>query len=97
MIAFVLMVGQKLLARVAQGRLAKENQLIETLILDGTDPAFREGVEVGGLGRELEGFNASGAADGREGLGEFGVAVVEQEAGMGDGSVFGGEVAGDLF
>ena len=46
MIAFVLMVGQKLLERVAQGTFAKENQLIETLILDGTDPAFREGVEV---------------------------------------------------
>ena len=47
MIAFVLMVGQILLERVAQGTFAKENQLIETLILHGTDPAFGEGVEVG--------------------------------------------------
>ena len=46
MIAFVLMVGQIFLERVAQGTFAKENQLIETLILGGTDPAFREGVEV---------------------------------------------------
>lgn len=54
-IAFVLMVGQKFLERVVQETLTKENQLIETLILHETDPAFREGVEVGGLGRELEG------------------------------------------
>jgi len=33
MIAFVLMVGQILLERVAQGAFAKENQLIETIIL----------------------------------------------------------------
>ena len=97
MIAFVLMVGQKLLERVAQGTFAKENQLIETLILDGTDPAFREGVEVGGLGRELQGFNVSSQEAGREGLGELGVAVVEQEAGIGHGPVRGGEVTGDLF
>ena len=71
--------------------------MIETLLLDGTDPAFREGVEVGGLGRELQGFNANGAEDGRKSLGEFGVAVVEQEAGIGHGPVRGGEVAGDLF
>jgi len=57
MIALVLMVGQKLLERVAQGTFAKENQLIETLILHGTDPAFREGVEDLGLAekhRELK-------------------------------------------
>ena len=47
MIAFVLMVGQKFLERVAQGTFAKENQLTKTLILHGTDPTFREGVEVG--------------------------------------------------
>jgi hypothetical protein len=46
MIAFMLVVGQKLLERVAQGTFTKENQLIETLILDGTDPAFREGVQI---------------------------------------------------
>jgi hypothetical protein len=46
MIAFVLMVGQKLLERVAQGTFAKENQLSETFIFDGTDPAFREGVQI---------------------------------------------------
>jgi hypothetical protein len=44
MIAFVLMVGQKLLERVAQGTFAKENQLIETLLFDGAHPPFREGV-----------------------------------------------------
>ena len=54
-------------------------------------------VKVGGLGRELEGFHARGQEHGREGLGEFGVAVVEQEAGIGHGPVRGGEVAGDLF
>ena len=97
MIAFVLMVGQKLLERVAPGTFAKENQLSETFLFDGTDPAFREGVEVGGLGRELQGFNASSQEDGREGLGELGVAVVEQEAGTGHGPVRGGEIAGDLF
>ena len=54
-------------------------------------------VKVGGLGRELEGFNASGQEYGSEGLGEFGVAVVEQEARFGHGSIRGGQVAGDLF
>ena len=33
MIAFVLMMGQVLVERVAQGTLAKEKQLIETFIL----------------------------------------------------------------
>jgi len=46
-IALVLVVGEILLERVAQGPLAKENQLIETLLLDGPDPPFGEGVEVG--------------------------------------------------
>ena len=78
MIAFVLMVGQKLLERVAQGTFAKANQLIETFLLDGAYAPFGEGVEVGGLGREIEGFHARGQEHGREGLGEFGVAVVEQ-------------------
>ena len=90
MIAFVLMMGQILLERVAQGAFAKENQLIETLVLDGTDPAFGEGVEVGRLGWEFEGFHAGRAEDGSEILGEFGIAVVEQEAGMGHGPVRGG-------
>ena len=47
MIALVLMVGQKLLERVAQGTFAKANQLIETFLFDGAYPPFREGVEVG--------------------------------------------------
>jgi hypothetical protein len=34
MIAFVLMVGQILIERVAQGTLAKEDQLVQTFILD---------------------------------------------------------------
>jgi len=97
MIAFVLMVGQKLLERVTERALAKENQLIETLILYCAHPTFGEGVEVGGLGREFEGFHARGQEHGREGLGEFGVAVVEQEARFGHGSIRGGQVAGDLF
>jgi hypothetical protein len=97
MIAFMLVVGQKLLERVAQGTFAKENQLSETFIFDGTAPAFGEGVEVGGLGWEFEGFNASGAEGDRKSLGEFGVAVVEEEAGIGHGPVRGDVVAGDLF
>jgi hypothetical protein len=83
MIAFVLMVGQKLLERVAQGAFAKENQLIETLILYCAHPTFGEGFEVWGLGREFEGFHARGQEHGRVGLGEFGVAVVEQTARFG--------------
>ena len=47
MIAFVLVVGQKLLERVAQGTPAKENQLLETLLFDGAHPPFSEGVEAG--------------------------------------------------
>jgi len=46
MIAFVLMVSQKLLERVAQGTFTKENQLIETFLFDGAYPAFREGVQI---------------------------------------------------
>ena len=47
MIAFVLMVGQIFLERVAQGTFAEENQLIETFLFDGAYPPFRESVEVG--------------------------------------------------
>ena len=97
MIALVLMVGQILMERVAQGTFAKENQLIETLILYCAHPTFGEGVEVGGLGCEFERFHACGQEHGREGLGEFGVAVVEQEARFGHGSIRGGQVAGDLY
>src|SRR5208283_5692843 len=56
-----------------------------------------KGVEVGGLWRQLESLNAGGLEDGIEVLGEFGIAVVEQEAGIGHGPVGGGDVAGDLF
>ena len=47
MIAFVLIVGQILMERVTQRRLAKEDQLIQAFILHGTHPPFRKGVEVG--------------------------------------------------
>ena len=46
-IAFVPMVGQILLERVAQGTFAEENQMIETFLLHGTDPPFGESVEIG--------------------------------------------------
>src|SRR5271167_347366 len=97
MIAFMLMVGEIFLERMAQGALAEENQLIEAFLLDRTHPAFRKGVEVGGLWRQLESLNAGGVEDRIEVLGEFGIAVVEQEAGIGHGPVVGGDIAGDLF
>src|SRR5208283_3280143 len=79
------------------GALAEENQLIEALFLDRTHPAFGKGIEVWGLWRQLESFNACGVEDGIEVLGEFGIAVVEQEAGISHGPVVGGDIAGDLF
>jgi hypothetical protein len=97
MIAFVLMVSKILMERVAQGTFAKENQLIETFILHGTDPPFGEGVEVGRLGRKLEGFGACIAQDGIKGFREFGITIAEQEARFGHGAVRDGQVAGDLF
>jgi len=42
-------------------------------------------------------LNAGGLEDGIEVLGEFSIAVVEPEAGIGHGRVGGGNVAGDLF
>src|SRR5271170_3753480 len=80
MIAFMLMVGEIFIEHMAQGALAEENQLIEAFLLDRTHPAFGEGVEVGGLWRQLERLNACGREDGIEVLGEFGIAVVEEEA-----------------
>src|ERR1039457_5360838 len=97
MIAFMLMVGEIFIEHMAEGALAEKNQLIEAFFLDRTLPAFGEGVEVGGLWRQLERFNACGVEDGVEILGEFGIAVVEQEASIGHGPVGGGDVAGDLF
>src|SRR5271167_2783160 len=97
MIAFMLMVGEIFIERMAEGTLAEENQLIEAFILDRTHPAFRKGVEVGGLWRQLESLNACGMEDGVEILGEFGMAIMEQEAGIGHGPVVGGDIAGDLF
>src|SRR5208337_5095290 len=97
MIAFMLMVGEIFLERMAQGALAEENQLIEAFFLDRTHPAFGKGVEVGGLWRQLESLNAGGVEDRIEVVGEYGIAVVEQEAGVGHGPVVGGDVAGDLF
>src|SRR5271166_5408278 len=97
MIAFMLMVGEIFLERMAQGALAEENQLVEAFFLDRTHPAFGKGIEVGGLWRQLESLNACGMEDGIEVVGEFGIAVVEQEAGIGHGPVGGGDIAGDLF
>src|SRR5208282_5435659 len=97
MIAFLLMVGEIFVERMAQGALAEENQLIEAFFLDRTHPAFGKGIEVGGLWRQLEGLNACGMEDGIEVLGEFGIAVVQEEAGIGHGPVVGGDIAGDLF
>src|SRR5271157_4611177 len=97
MIAFMLVVGKIFLERMAQGALAEENQLMEAFFLDRTHPAFGKGIKVGGLWRQLERFNACGMEDGIEVLGEFGIAVVEQEAGIGHGPVVVGDIAGDLF
>ena len=97
MIAFMLVVGEIFIEDMAQGGLAEKNQLIEAFLLDRTHPAFGEGIEVGGLWRQLERFNACGMEDGVEILGEFGIAVVEQEAGISHGPVGGGDIAGDLF
>src|SRR5208282_5136156 len=97
MIAFVLMAGNILVERVAQGALAKENQLIETFILHRTHPAFGEGVEVGRLWWKFDGLNACGAEKSIEVLGEFGIAVVQQEAGVGHGTFGGGQVTRSLF
>src|SRR5271157_2492089 len=97
MIAFMLMVGEIFIERMAQGALAEENQLVEAFFLDRTHPAFGKGIEVGGLWRQLESLNAGGVEDRIEVLGEFGIAVVEQEAGIGHGRVGGGDIAGDLF
>jgi hypothetical protein len=96
-IAFVPRVGQILIERVAQGTFAKENQLIETFILHGTDPPFGEGVEVGRLWRELEGLGAYTTEEGIKGFGEFGITMVEQEARFGHGAVLDDQAAGDLF
>src|ERR1022692_3222145 len=97
MIAFMLMVGEIFIEHMAQGALAEKNQLIEAFLLDRTHPAFGEGIEVGGLWRQLECFNACGMEDRIEVLGEFGIAVVEQEVGISHGPVGGGDIAGDLF
>src|ERR1035438_7920599 len=97
MIAFMLVVGEIFIEHMAQGALAEENQLIETFLLDRTHPAFGEGIEVGGLWRQFESLNAGGVEDRIEVVGEFGIAVVEQEAGIGHGRVGGGDIAGDLF
>src|ERR1035438_1186380 len=97
MIACMLVVGEIFIEHMAQGALAEKNQLIEAFLLDRTHPAFGEGIEVGGLWRQLERFNACGMEDRIEVLGEFGIAVVEQEASIGQGPVGGGDIAGDLF
>ena len=97
MITFVLMVGKIFIERMAQGTLAKENQLIETFILHGTHPPFREGVEIGRLWWKFERLNACGAENGIKALREFGIAVVYQEAGVGHGTFIDGQVTGDLF
>src|SRR5208337_2920704 len=97
MIAFKLMVGEIFIERMAQGALAEENQLIEAFFLDRAHPAFGKGIKVGGLWRQLESLNACGVEDGVEILGEFSIAVVEQEASIGHGRVVVGDIAGDLF
>ena len=97
MIALMLVVGEIFIEHMAQGALAEKNQLIEAFLLDRTHPAFGECIEVGGLWRQLERFNACGMEDRIEVLGEFGIAVVEQEAGISHGPVGGGDIAGDLF
>jgi hypothetical protein len=51
----VLMVGKILIERVAQGTLAKENQLIETFILHGTHPALAKALRLGDCGGSLRG------------------------------------------
>ena len=97
MIAFMLMVGKIFVESMAQGALAEENQMIEAFFLDRAHPAFGKGIEVWGLWRQLERLNACGMEDSVEVLGEFGIAVVQEETGIGHGRVVGGDVAGDLF
>ena len=83
--------------RMVQGTLAEKNQWIETLLFDRPHPTFGKSVEVGRLGRKLERFNAHGLKEGIECLGEFGIAIMEEKAGVGHGAILDGRVVGDLL
>src|ERR1022692_3602264 len=72
---------------MAQRTLTEKNQLVETLFLDRPHPPFRKSVEVGRPCWELERLDAYSEEDVIEGLGEFGITVMEQVAGVGHGTV----------
>jgi hypothetical protein len=84
--AFVLMGSQIFFECMLQGALAKENQLIETLVLERPHAPVGKGVGVGRPGWEFERLNARGLKDGIESLGEFGIAILEEKAGGGHGA-----------
>jgi hypothetical protein len=75
-VALEMVVLDELRDRDADVALTERNELVEALRLDGEHEAFRDGVQVGASGRELEALDAGGAEDRAERVGEQRVAVM---------------------
>ncbi len=67
-----MVMGQVLSDHMTQHALAEDDNLVETLLLDGSDEALGEGIQVGRLRRQLDRFHADGTDHGVELLGPLG-------------------------
>ena len=68
------------LERASQVAFAEKEAVIQALLGDGTHPTLSKGVGIGSLRRRKHDGDAFGPENGIEGRGEFGIAVMDEEA-----------------
>jgi hypothetical protein len=91
-------VGGVLGDQVSEVSLAKDEKLVQGLVLDGPDEALGMGIEVGAARRQLDWFHTTRLEEVLKRLGEEGIAVVDEVAGVSEKAVDRvGDVFGNLF
>ena len=80
MISFVMVVRHELANRAAQRAFADQDQSIETRFFDGPHEAFRERIEIGGMGRQADGLDTRRAQRLAKRIREERIAIVKEVA-----------------
>src|ERR1017187_7921601 len=81
MIAFGVVMRQVLPDHMLQGAFAEQDELLHAFRLDGLHEPLRKRIQVRGMWRKFHDRDTGGVQNPIEGLGVFGVAVVNQIAG----------------
>src|SRR4051794_26861141 len=75
-----IVIGNVLFENAVQVAFAEKEMVIQAFLTDGTNPAFSEGIGVRRLRRGEHNLDTFGAENSIESRGEFGIAVMDEEA-----------------